>query len=133
MNQENLDIFNDSLTRCTKNLLFLDHFYQTFISDSQDIREKFKNTNMEKQKKVLMVSLANMVIAYERPEILRDIAVKHNAKHINIEPDLYLSWLECLILTVKKCDPDYDVKVELAWRDVMQKGINYMISHYQPS
>ena len=86
MQNKNLDIFNQSLSRCTKDPEFMDIFYQKFIAESQQVKDYFKNTNMDKQKKMLLHSLANMVIAYERPEILSDVAIKHDARHLNIMP-----------------------------------------------
>ena len=129
MHNQNLDIFNQSLSRCTKNPKFMDIFYQKFIAESEQVRDYFKNTNMDNQKKMLLHSLANMVIAYDRPEILTNVAIKHDARHLNIMPDLYVSWLECLIQAAKITDPLFDDEVEQSWRIVMQNGIDFLISN----
>ncbi len=128
MHNINLEIFNESLARCTKDPGFMDVFYEKFISESQQIKKHFKNTDMERQKKMLLHSLANMVIAYERPEILSDVAVKHDARHLNVMPELYVTWLECLIEAAKITDPLFNDEVERSWRIVMQNGIDYLIS-----
>lgn len=128
MNNDILDIFTESLSRCTKDPKFMDVFYQKFIGESERVKEHFKNTDMEKQKRMLLHSLANMVIAYERPEILHDVAVKHDARHLNIMPDLYVNWLECLIQAAEITDPMFSREVERSWRIVMQNGIDYLIS-----
>ena len=128
MQNKNLDIFNQSLSRCTKHPEFMDIFYQKFIAESEQVKDYFKNTNMDKQKQMLLHSLANMVIAYERPEILNDVAIRHGTKDLNIMPDLYISWLECLIQSAKCIDPLFDDEVERSWRIVMQNGIDYLIS-----
>lgn len=128
MHNDNLDIFTESLSRCTKDPAFMDVFYQKFIAESQEVKDYFKNTNMERQKKMLLHSLANMVIAYERPEILSDVAARHDARNLNIMPDLYVSWLECLIQTAQTIDPLFNDRVERSWRIVMQNGIDYLIS-----
>ena len=128
MHNENLDVFNQSLSRCIKDPEFMDIFYQKFIAESKQVKEYFKNTDMDKQKKMLLHSLANMVIAYERPEILTDVAIKHDARHLNIMPELYVSWLECLIQAARITDPLFTSDVERTWRVVMQNGINYLIS-----
>ena len=128
MHNDNIDIFTESLSRCTKDPKFMDVFYQKFIAESQEVKDHFKNTDMDRQKKMLLHSLANMVIAYERPEILSDVAVKHDARHLNIMPDLYVTWLECLIQAAQIIDPLFNDEVERSWRIVMQNGIDYLIS-----
>ncbi len=80
---------------------------------------------------MLLLSLSNMLIAYERSEVLLEIAIKHDAQHHDIKPHLYLLWLDSLIAAVSDSDPLFDNKIEKAWRIVMQKGIDYMIGQYQ--
>ena len=128
MHNDDLDIFNQSLSRCTKDPQFMDIFYQKFIAESEQVRAYFINTDMDKQKAMLLHSLANMVIAYDRPEILSDVAIKHDARHLNIVPELYVNWLECLIQAAKVTDPLFDSEVEGSWRKIMQNGIDYLIS-----
>lgn len=106
----------------------MDIFYRKFIAESEHVRDHFKDTNMERQKRMLLHSLANMVIAYERPAILKDVAVRHGAGDLNIMPELYVIWLECLIQSAKSIDPLFDDAVERSWRIVMQNGIDYLIS-----
>ncbi len=46
-------LFYDSLGRCIEGGKFLDRFYELFVQSSEEVREKFKNTDLEKQKNAL--------------------------------------------------------------------------------
>lgn len=112
---------------------FFNDFYEQFISSSREVAEKFKNTNMEKQRKMLKASFYNMLsfsTEKEAPDHLAHIAETHNRDHYDIRPELYDLWLECLIGTAMKHDSQFTDDVELAWRLVMAKGIVYMRFKY---
>lgn len=126
-------VFNDSFGRILHlegagEALFSD-FYERFISSSPEAAEKFKNTDMNRQRKMLKDSFYHMLSfskAREVPDYLAQIAETHDRNHYNIGSELYDSWLECLIDTVEKHDSHFSDDVELAWRLVMAKGIAYM-------
>ena len=52
--------FNESFERCINDPLFLDQFYEIFLSSSDEVYQMFKNTEMETQKAMLMASLVYM-------------------------------------------------------------------------
>ena len=129
MNQGNASTaFNDSFERCINDPLFLDQFYEIFISSSDDIREMFKETDMGTQKAMLMTSLVYMSDAH--PDLLASIAEKHDINHLNIKPYFYALWLDSLIAAAKSIDPLFDVNTEVLWRDTLQLGTDFMISKY---
>ncbi|KAA3600847.1 MAG: globin [Calditrichaeota bacterium] len=134
MEREEVSIFNDSLERCNKNPDFLEDFYKLFIASSNEISEKFKNTDLKKQKRMLKASLFMLVLANEGKleglEHLKKIAESHNRQNLDIKPELYKIWLECLIKTVEKFDRKFDSKIENVWRTTMETGINFMTSRY---
>ena len=129
--------FNDSFGRIlrAKELgePFFSDFYKEFILSSREVAEKFKNTNMEKQRTMLKASFYHMLsfsTAKEPPDFLDRIAKTHNRDHYDIRPELYDLWMECLIGAAKKHDSQFTDNVELAWRLVMAKGIVYMKFQY---
>lgn len=123
-------IFNDSFERCSRDPAFLERFYEVFISSSDEVREKFKNTDMESQKGVLRISLSYMMLAHQTPNVLDKLAVRHNMHNIDIKPHLYSIWLDSMVHAVKLTDLEFDDGVEQAWREMMQPGIDYIISKY---
>ena len=130
MNQENAK-FNDSFERCINDPLFLDQFYEIFLASSDEVSAMFNDTDMETQKAMLMTSLVYMSHAHkDSPGLLSSIAEKHNKSHLNIKPYFYALWLDSLIAAAKSIDPLFDVKTEILWREILQTGIDFMISKY---
>ncbi len=112
---------------------FFDLFYKKFLSSSPEIYEKFRNTDMQKQKKMLKKSFYNLLIFYgsnQADDYIEKIAISHNQSHLNIRPELYDLWLNILMETLSECDPEYSSDVELAWRLVLTPGITYMKFKY---
>ena len=70
MRETDIELFNDSLDRCSGRPGFLDRFYELFLASSDEVAEKFERTDFRKQTRVLKASLYIMMMA-ERPESLR--------------------------------------------------------------
>lgn len=134
MNEEELELFNDSLERCSANPDFLDHFYRTFIGSSPEVAEKFKHTDFKRQKILLKTSLYMMMLAAmgksEADVHLARIAEVHSRKGHDIRPGLYDLWLDCLVQTVEQFDPAFRANTARAWRNMMTPGIEFMKSRY---
>ncbi|MEK6234377.1 MAG: hypothetical protein N2C14_06675 [Planctomycetales bacterium] len=126
-----LQIFNDSFERCSADARFLDRFYDLFISSSDEVKEHFRDTDIAKQKKMLLRSLSYIMAAHKTPDVLDEIATLHDSRNRNVEPRLYLVWLDCMIEAVKLTDAQFNDEIEGAWRSVMQIGIDYMASKYR--
>jgi hemoglobin-like flavoprotein len=96
-----IEVFNDSLERCTSTRRFLDRFYELFISSSPEVAAKFANTDLRVQKASLKVSLYMIMASIQRkPEgtvHLERIAARHSRAGLDIGPHLYDQWLDCLI------------------------------------
>lgn len=125
--------FNESFERCVNNPLFLDKFYEIFLSSSDEVNLIFKNTDtdLEVQKVMLATSMAYMTSAYNnKSSLLTEIADKHNKNNLNIKPHLYPLWLDSLIASAKSIDPLFDINTEKMWREILQPGIDHMISRY---
>lgn len=132
MNQTNSPTkFNDSFERCINDPLFLDKFYEIFLSSSDEVYQMFSNTEIETQKVMLMTSLVYMSDAHkDTPGLLSTIAEKHNKNNLKIKPYLYSLWLDSLITAAKSIDPLFDINTEKLWREALQPGIDFMISRY---
>jgi hemoglobin-like flavoprotein len=128
------ELFNDSLERCTASPEFLDRFYDLFLASSREVAEKFRHADFPKQKRMLQASLYMMILATDgKAEIHRDlqrIAKRHSRTDLDIRPELYTLWLECLIQAVRECDPQFTPETEAAWRRIMEQGIKFMQSYY---
>ena len=134
LNERDVELFNDSLERCTNGARFLDRFYELFVTSSAEVAAKFANTDFPVQKAALKVSLYMIMSSIEqKPEgnvHLEPIAARHSRNALDIGPHLYDLWLECLIQAVRECDPMFREEVEQAWRRVMRVGIEFLKSRY---
>jgi hemoglobin-like flavoprotein len=135
LNERDIELFNDSLERCTSGRRFLDRFYELFVTSSAEVAAKFANTDFRVQKAALKVSLYMIMSSIERkPEgnvHLERIAARHSRSGLDVGPHLYDRWLDCLIQAVRECDPLFGEETEQAWRRVMRVGIEFLKSRYE--
>lgn len=130
-------IFDQSYERVVKKTVngesFFSAFYRNFVASSPEIRQKFANTDMEKQQKMLKKSFYSLLVFYGSgsvDEVLEKIAESHSAKALNIKPEFYDLWLRALVETLPVYDEHFSDDVELAWRLVLSGGITYMKFKY---
>ncbi len=131
------EIYDKSYARVMKNDIagrsFFDTFYAKFLDASPEVKEKFKNTDMVAQKKMLKKSFYHLLIFYgsnQADDYIQKIGTSHNKAHLNIQPALYDIWLDTLMKTLSEYDDKFTGDVELAWRLVLTPGITYMKFKY---
>jgi hemoglobin-like flavoprotein len=131
-------IFNDSYERVLKAFgnsgPFFKEFYAHLIAQSPEAASKFRHTDMAKQVQMLHASVTILVAFYGKgvqDDYLRKLSERHSKRGADIPPRLYGVWLECLIETVSRFDPKFNDEVAVAWRAVLSKGIEFMISGYE--
>lgn len=134
MSQDDVAIFDDSLARCYADPRFLERFYEVFLAASPEAREKFANTDLAKQRRMLKASLVLMMLsAGEQPEgqvHMERIASVHSRHGHDIPAALYDVWLQSLLQVVTEFDPEADPEVIAAWRRVLTPGIEFMRSRH---
>lgn len=128
------ETYNDSLHRCAACVGFFDRFYELFLASSEEVREKFQNTDFGRQKQALRASLYIMPLLHSWSEgysiHFEKIARRHSRADRDIRPELYDLWLNCLLRAVRETDPLYRTEVGVAWREVLEPGIEFMKSRY---
>ena len=132
MRETDVELFNDSLDRCSGRPGFLDRFYEHFLASSDEVAEKFERTDFRKQTRMLKASLYIIMMA-ERPECaahMERIAKLHSRTELDIKPELYDQWLDCLLRTVEEFDPSFDMDTKIAWTRILQHGLEFMKSGY---
>ena len=112
------ELFNDSLERCQRRPDFLDRFYEIFLGSSEVVASKFAHTDFVKQTRMVKVSLYMlMALGSSPPEAdthLERIAELHSKRQLDIGPELYDLWLECLLRAVSEFDPKFNKDVDQA-------------------
>ena len=130
------ETFRASLRRCLADTNFLHQFYELFMASSEEVREKFKGTEFPRQTRVLADSLYIMAVASESKDDaiawkeLDRLAERHSRSGLDIRPDLYESWLECLIKAAAAYDPDFSPEIEATWRSSLAPGIAHLRARY---
>ena len=133
MQERDVELFNDSLERCSGRPDFLRHFYALFLASSEVVAKKFEHTDLRKQARMLKTSLYIMMLAgggSERIVHLERLARLHSRAELDIKPELYDLCLDRLVQAVREFDPMFDREIELAWRRVLEPGIEFMKSRY---
>ncbi len=130
VDKDTLTLVQSRFGHCCVQSTFFDDFYKDFVSQSAEIRNLFKNTDMVKQKAALRQGVA-FLIMYAGGNALaegkiRELTRTHNRSGYAIRPDQYQIWLNSFLRTVKKHDPKHDATHDAAWRAVLTQGIEAM-------
>ncbi len=79
-------------------------------------------------------SLYVIVLALEQGEAamiyLDQVARQHGHEDLDISPDMYDCWRDCLLQSVKEYDPMYSDRIEEAWRLAADFAIEFMRERY---
>jgi hemoglobin-like flavoprotein len=136
MSTPDSEIFRASLKRCLADTDFLRDFYERFMASSPEVRAKFEGTDFPRQTRVLADSLYLMSVASESKadaiawKELDRLAEGHSRSGLDIRPDLYGNWLDCLVKAASKHDPEFSTAIEEAWRSALAPGIEHLRSRY---
>jgi hemoglobin-like flavoprotein len=137
MASENVELFRASLKRCLATPHFLGSFYDSFMASSEEVREKFRDTDFERQTRMLADSLYALAVAAQARREgspgwadMPRLAARHGHADLDIRPGLYDNWLDCLIETARQHDPEFSPELEAAWRETLGVGIEYMRSRH---
>jgi len=132
MTREQVEAFQESLGRCLKSPNFIGDFYDRFQDTSDEVRNKFRDTDFAHQNRALADSLYVMAVAADggRANIARQDMKRLARRHeeMNIAPWMYDVWLDCVVQAAKRHDPLFSPDVEHAWRETLRPGIEYMRS-----
>lgn len=128
------EIFLQSLDRCSESENFIPSFYDRFLATSDEIREKFKDTDFDKQSQMLLHSLklaagATLGESFALREI-RERAETHDRHHLDIAPRLYTFWLDSVIETASEYDSQWDETVEESWNTILGHVVKHMTKFY---
>jgi hemoglobin-like flavoprotein len=132
--QEAMAVARASYQRAAEVPDFFPGFYRRLFEVRPETEPLFAQTEFERQHKLLRHAIGLLLTFPEEsdrePTILSRIAERHSRRDLGIEPSLYPPFLESLLDTIKRCDPQFTPAVEHAWRTTLAKGLAYMQSRY---
>lgn len=122
-----------SYNRAKQNNL-AEKFYEKLLASDTRISNAFTHTNFEEQRKLFVKGLL-MLLQYGDNTTIGNIAIKrlghsHSREGMNIAPELYPLWVQCLLETIAELDPEYSHELEQLWRNKLKKGIDAMTEAY---
>lgn len=141
--EDHVDVFRASLKRCLASDDFLRQFYHRLLSSSEEVRQKFENTDLDRQARVLEDSLYILTVAAQAAQPSEEVspawtemsrlARLHDRNHLDIRPGLYDLWLHCLLDAARSHDPEFSPEIEEDWRKTLDIGIAFLRSHHEPA
>jgi len=134
---EKCHIVRNSFLRIKKERhhVFARNFYNNLFFLNPDIKDYFKEVDMDHQSKALIDGLRFLTEysvkdnANAHTQIAR-LSEVHSHKGLDVHPKLYYYWIEALIMTMKKEDPDWYDDMEYYWREVIFVPISFFISRF---
>ena len=121
-----------SLARCVTSPDFIQRFYELFMAASPEIAELFRDTDFERQKRVLKDSLFVMLVAAGTRKgpahhELERLAKRH--QQIGVTSEMYVAWVDTLLEAARQSDPEFSDELEQDWREAMHGPVALMQSH----
>lgn len=123
-----------SYERCCQAPDFLQAFYRNFLAACPEAEPLFAHTDFDRQTKLVRHAIGLLLVfptqVRDGPALLARVAERHSRRDLGIEPALYGPFIDALIDTVKRFDPECTPAVEAAWRATVAPGVAYMKSRY---
>ena len=57
---------------------------------------------------------------------LEKLAKRHSRAQLDVKPEWYDLWLDCLLKSVAEFDPEYSEELDTAWRESLRDGIELL-------
>jgi hemoglobin-like flavoprotein len=134
LDREQIARFDVSLARCLADQAFLTRFYDLFVATSPEVAEKFRGTDFRRQRRATAASLYVIVLALEQGEAatiyMNQIARQHGRDDLDIPPEMYDPWRDCLLQAVREFDPLFNDELERTWVEVADFAIAFMRERY---
>lgn len=113
---------------------FFDDFYFNLSDRLPIVGSMFAQVDMEQQNQLIRDGIADLIdyaIGSSRAAAeLKRLADSHSRSGLGIAPEFYPHWVDSLMETIRKHDPEADDVSEAVWRQVLADGITLMISGY---
>ena len=134
MDQKVFDAVKQSYGRTLANADLMKDFYEAFTGSHPDIVKMFAQTDLKKQRETLKASLS-MAILFPQDNLVANSAMKrvrdsHSRSKLNINPELYIHWLNALVGVVSNSDPEFTPLLEQQWREVLGHTVSYIQEGY---
>lgn len=127
------DLVFQSYGRSCNKAAFYQDFYSEFMNQSDEIRALFKDTNMDAQRGLLRGGIMWLVMHARgmSDSKIRALGESHSRKKMNIHPNHYGLWVNALMTTLARHDPEFTPQLEQTWRATITPSIELIQSLYE--
>lgn len=123
-----------SYDRCREAEGFFPSFYEEFFRTDPAAKPLFAKTDFVRQHQLLRHAIGLLLLfpnqGQNEPNLLARVAERHSRRDLNIDPARYGPFVDSLIKTVERFDPQYTPAVGRAWREALAGGVAYMMAGY---
>ena len=134
MKKAPVDLAQESYSRSSDAPEFFSAFYAHLFNACPATIYKFQHTDFEKQHRLLQHGIGLLLNvgrdAANAPSILKRVAERHARTDLDVDPAFYPFFVESLIATLRRFDPQFDDETDAAWRSAVANGLAYMTSKY---
>lgn len=119
-----------SYLRCLNAQDFFPSFYDRFFEACPVVKPMFARTDFDRQHKLLQHAIG-LLLSFGaqkgvEPNLLTRVAERHGRNDLKVDPAHYGAFVDSLIQTVARFDPEFTPETEAAWRTATEAGIAYM-------
>lgn len=129
---DDADLVFQSYGRSCNKAEFFEDFYREFMNKSDEIRAMFINTDMTAQRGLLRNGIMWLVLHARGMSDgkIRALGEIHSRRKMNVAPQHYDHWMDALMSTLARHDPQFDQELERIWRATIGPGVEIIRSMY---
>ena len=129
-----VEAVKQSYGRALANADLMKNFYEEFTGSHPDVTKMFARTDLKKQRETLKTSLS-MAILFPQDNVVAKSAMRrvrhsHSRNKLNVNPELYMHWLNALVGVMSRSDPEFTSLLEQQWREVLGHTVSYLQEGY---
>jgi hemoglobin-like flavoprotein len=107
-------------------------FYEHFLGSDPRLPGLFANTEFERQKQMLQHGIL-MMLNLARGDAVSSMALKRLGQRHHVELgiplELYKPFIDCLLRAAAELDPQWNPRLDRAWRNYLAAGIAAMSNY----
>lgn len=118
----NISLSWQSYRRCIAlNNEFIRDFYQAFHQSAPETEKEFDLVSRHRQSAMLQMAIDILLDIDDKQDLLLNLV--NNAKHTKFEPAYFATFLDALLETLQKNDPQWNAEIAEEWGSIRDKTI----------
>lgn len=105
-----------------------ERFYARLLNADPRISQLFARTDFARQRDLFLRGICSL-LDFSDGKAAGRLAIErlgelHSRKRMNIAPEMFVIWVDCLMATLAELDPQFSPELEQRWRQALQPGID---------